>query len=127
MKHYLLIEDDDIDVMITERMVKTIDPILMAIIAKDGGQAMAFLEKCMEESNIPRPEFIILDLMMPIMDGFEFLEIYEKKFYPNFKKLPIIVASSSTHGEDRKKVEHYPFVKKFVSKPLQKEDVIELI
>ncbi|UZR98562.1 response regulator [Chondrinema litorale] len=84
---------------------------------------MSYLEKCKEDVNIRPLKFILLDLMMPLMDGFDFLEEYERYYYPVYPQLPLIVISSTLNSADKNRVLSFPFVTKFVEKPFSRSIV----
>ncbi len=90
---------------------------------KNGQDAIALLKKA-KESELP--DYILLDLYMPTMSGFEFLEKYN-----NIKslrdKIEIYVVTSSQYKEDRDEVMNYPFVNAFLEKPLSEEFLEMLI
>ena len=62
--------------------------------------------------------FIYLDINMPVMDGFDFLKEYEKKYASTFHVRICMLTSSNNIG-DKKKAFKYPFVKNFHTKPFQ--------
>ncbi len=72
------------------------------------------------------PDYILLDLYMPKMNGFDFLEHVEK-----VKKLKnsveIFVCTSSKREEDRKRAMKYPFVSAYIEKPLESDFLEYLI
>lgn len=71
------------------------------------------------------PAFIILDLVMPLMNGFDFLEIYERDFFKNnFSN--IIVLTSSIHELDKRKALNYKCVKTYMVKPFSIRDFLNI-
>lgn len=64
------------------------------------------------------PNVIILDINMPIINGFEFLEEMQKK---ELSHIPVIVHSSSSNPDEIKRITNFDNVKGFVGKPLKPE------
>ena len=64
------------------------------------------------------PELILLDLNMPIMDGWEFLDEFSIKYAAIFQTVKIAIVSSSVNPADFQKAKEYPFVIDFISKPI---------
>lgn len=87
----------------------------------DGQKGLEYLEKCMQKNDsLPPvfPELILLDLNMPVMNGWNFLEEYAVKFAPFFPKTKIVILSSSIDQDDIDKSTAYSFVMDYISKPL---------
>ncbi|MDW3502850.1 response regulator, partial [Escherichia coli] len=73
------------------------------------------------------PELIFLDLNMPVMGGWEFLDNFIKKEYQEFNtKTKVIVLSSTIDPTDIEKSKTYPIVIDFLSKPITKEMLEDL-
>lgn len=90
------------------------------IVAKNGQEALEYYENSENENSYP--ELIFLDLNMPIMGGWEFLDNFtEKRFYPINENTKIIVLSSTIDPRDIEKVKNYPMILDFISKPVTKE------
>lgn len=83
----------------------------------NGAEGIKFLKNADKEVL---PDYILLDLYMPEMDGFEFLEKFDKMKSIR-DKVEIFVCSSSKNKEDREEVMSYPFVSAFLEKPLSGE------
>ena len=84
---------------------------------KNGAEGIKFLKETKRDSL---PDYILLDLYMPEMDGFEFLEKFEK-LQSIHDQIEIYVCTSSKNKEDRDEVMNYPFVNAFLEKPLSGE------
>jgi CheY-like chemotaxis protein len=72
------------------------------------------------------PDFIFLDINMPIMNGWEFLEEYQRLNIDPLGKSKIFIISSSVFSNDINRAKSYPIVKSFISKPLSVEKIKEL-
>lgn len=92
----LLVEDNPVDLDLTIRALKSQkldNPILTA---RDGEEALAYIEKW--EKGEPRPVVILLDLKMPKVNGLEVLKVM--KNHPQFKTIPIVVLTTSSETSD---------------------------
>lgn len=89
-------------------------------------KALDICEKSLKD-NLPLPNYILLDLNMPMMDGFEFLEAYQKSYAKSFPETKIIIVTSSSREKDKKQALSFPFVKDYVVKPLSEKFIEDLI
>jgi CheY-like chemotaxis protein len=71
------------------------------------------------------PEIILLDISMPEMDGFGFLEELKKLQHDHKLRFKVIILSSSADPDDHKKAAQYPFVIDFILKPLTVQKVLD--
>jgi CheY-like chemotaxis protein len=88
-KPILLVDDDDVDAIITQRALNELKITNQLIRKVDGEDALTYLK---DEHN-PMPCVILLDLNMPRINGFEFLKI--AKADENLKRIPVIVLTTS--------------------------------
>jgi len=123
---FLLIDDDNIDQLIASKIIKREFPTLECIPFLDGEKASEYIEKNIDAGKLDHVQFIVVDLMMPIMDGFEFLVNYKKKFYNHLPDVKIIVVSSSINNHDKALCLSYPFVINYLIKPFSLEGVRKL-
>ncbi|MEA3225512.1 MAG: response regulator [Planctomycetota bacterium] len=89
----LLVEDDQTDVVTTKRALKELNITNDLVHKVDGEGALEYLR---DESNI-RPCVIFLDLNLPKMNGFEFMEIVKSD--NSLKKIPVIIVTASDTDE----------------------------
>ena len=120
----LVIDDDDINIFIIKKIVeKTGYNIEMT--AKSNGQlAIDFLNESIKNNN-PLPHLILIDINMPVMNGWEFVEAYTNLGITQHVDLYIL--SSSVYENDIEKTKSYSNVKSFISKPLSIERLVELL
>jgi CheY-like chemotaxis protein len=78
---------------------------------------LALLNKQLVEGNNP-PDFIFLDINMPMMNGFQFLDNLSDQLIEFLHSSKVVMLSSSVDPRDIEKAKHYPIVKDFISKPL---------
>jgi CheY-like chemotaxis protein len=117
MKHVLLIDDNEIDSYITQNIIvknKMPQKVSVKSFAVEALEFLAVLKKNGEEF----PDYIFLDIQMPEMNGFEFLDEFNKFPKALIGHCNVIMLTSSSHMRDRKHSFQYPCVKKFITKPL---------
>jgi len=94
----LLVEDNEDDIMITKRALEKGQIKNNLYVTRDGEEALDFLRRKGRYREAPRPGFILLDLKMPKLDGFEVLEEIKKD--RNLKSIPVVVLTTSGRDED---------------------------
>lgn len=118
-----IIDDDPIFVSGIGHLMKLVDFCDETLVYRNGQQALESLLKRQSE-GLPLPGIILLDLNMPILDGWEFLDHFPELL--SYKDVPLFVVSSSVDPEDVKRAHAYPFVKDYVIKPLNKDQLLAL-
>ncbi|WP_296619870.1 response regulator [Marivirga sp.] len=117
----LIIDDDEISIMLTDICLKD-SPFFQVIDTYlDGATALENLKKEYSEDTT---YVIILDINMPLMNGWEFLE--EIKDFASQKNTSVFMLSSSTDRLDIEKAENIDLVKGFFSKPLKEEHLSQI-
>jgi chemotaxis family two-component system response regulator Rcp1 len=94
----LLVEDSPGDVRLTQEAFRESAPSIRLHVASDGEEAMAFLNREAPHTGAPRPDFILLDLNLPKMDGREVLA--RIKMDDDLKSIPTIVLTTSEAEAD---------------------------
>lgn len=121
-KSVLIIEDDEIDIVIYEMVIKSIGFAENIIIRKTVEGAMNYLKKAGKgEEEIP--EIILLDLFMPLESGFEFLTQFETLPDSIKKNSKIAVITHSSDENDEMKSRENKNVSYFIDKPLTMENL----
>ncbi|WAC13186.1 response regulator [Dyadobacter pollutisoli] len=117
LKHVLLIDDNDIDIYISKHIVNSSKMAEKITVKNSAVEALEYLSTLMENSEA-FPDTIFLDISMPVMDGFGFLDQYSK--FPEYmtEKPHIFMLTSSSDADDIERVSKIKFVKKYLTKPL---------
>src|SRR4028119_1609547 len=104
IKNVLIVDDDAISSYLINLTIEEIDIAQHIAAVYNGRQALDFLQQnCSDDGEGFCPAFILLDLNMPVMDGFEFLEEFGRKFAAYAHKITICILSSSSAGKDKLK------------------------
>lgn len=112
----LLIDDNEIDNFINERIISTSSFAKNIVVKKSAPEALDYLKQINDTSQLP--EIIFLDLNMPVMDGFGFLNEFAGLKDEVKKHSKVIVLSSSISPDDIDRASTNPFVYKYLNKPL---------
>lgn len=121
----LIIDDDEINNFIVTKLIAKIPTPSKVSTCLNGEQGIEFIKsKLGQEDQIP--DIIFLDINMPIMNGWEFLEEYEKIKTSIKKKVVINMLSSSVYNDDITKSQSFCTVNQFMSKPLTVDKIQEL-
>ena len=89
----LLVEDSPGDVRLTKELFRDVNDAVHLHVATDGVEAMAFLRREGIHANAPRPDFVLLDLNLPKMDGREVLALIKND--ERFKTIPTVILTTS--------------------------------
>ena len=119
-----LIDDDRMFTYLMSKQMKIIDFCEGILIFNDGLDALKYLKPIIESPEA-LPSVILLDLNMPVLDGWQFLDEFTK-FTPA-KKITIYIVSSSIDQNDHLKAARYGAVSKFYVKPITKQHLTSML
>lgn len=114
---FIIIEDNLIDQFVTKKLLKKGLDINPVCIANNGKEGLNWLLKNQNQN----PFIILLDIQMPIMNGFEFLEEFDRLPQNVKEKIEIFVLSSTLDSDEIKKVKENKYVSDFWNKPCRLE------
>lgn len=126
LERVMLVDDDTVTNMLHTRVIERSGRVSSICVATDGEEALGLIESDLA-SGVALPELILLDINMPGMGGFEFLEIYQKLVIPNTEQLIIVMLSTSLLKADHDRAAADPNVHSFCEKPMRHDKLIELI
>jgi len=110
----LFIEDSPADVYFTKTIIGLDDIPVEAHFIKHAPEALKYLSELSEE-------IIITDVNMPMMNGYEFVQIYRERFHHLHKNTLLFVSSSSIQRTDKALIEKLKIVKGYFEKPFSME------
>ena len=122
----LLIDDNEIDLLLHEKLILHQRISHTVLPFTNANKALEYLSSNITLTNIP-PTIILLDIQMPEMDGFEFLQSFNT-YPPRIKsQCYVIMVSSSLDYSDINRSNANPMVMKLLRKPLMIKELTETI
>lgn len=118
----LIVDDDKIALLYLERVTREIEILGKIICAEDGIEALKKLDLIQSET---KRILILLDINMPRMNGWEFLEALSERGKNN--DIMVIIVTSSTAQTDKERAKSYQEVIGFVEKPLETQRLKEIL
>jgi len=125
-KRILLVDDDQITNFLNENLIREMNITENITITNDGQEALDFItNNCVASgSKFSCCDLILLDLNMPVMDGFEFLEKFNELEYS--KDISIILLTTSSNERDLQRAKSFN-IAGYINKPLTEGKIMEVI
>jgi len=115
---FLVIEDNLIDQLVISQLLKKVLEIEQIVISHNGKEGLEWLTAQKQIQSV----IILLDIQMPIMNGFEFLEAFHKLDKKLKKETQIYVLSSTLDADELEHINKNPYVTGFLNKPFPIEE-----
>lgn len=130
IKNVLIVDDDVVSTYLIHDIIEEMDIAQHIATAYNGRQALDFLEaNCAHPLGKTEefcPAFILLDLNMSVMDGFEFLTAFQAQCASYADKITICILSSSSAQKDKLQAFEFP-ISGFLTKPLTEENLMPIL
>jgi CheY-like chemotaxis protein len=131
IKKVLCIDDDQITLVLCDMVIKKARFAEEVITAGNGKEGLTwfsnYLQKNKGKVKEEAPKLIFLDLNMPVMNGWDFLEDYLMKYADRLPDIKVVILSSTVNPEDFSRANRYDIVIDFINKPLTTEGLMELM
>lgn len=124
--HMCIVDDDDIYQYTITKTIQILGLPHKTSVFSDGEEALNFI-LANTENDSELPDIILLDINMPIMDGFQFMEEFEKIESKLNKEISIYMVSSSVDPVDIEKAKNIPAITDYIIKPLKPGDLKDIM
>lgn len=126
-KKIFIIDDEEILRFIAKTIAKKIDNCINITTFNNGYEAISSLKQMLFVSKDELPDIILIDINMPVMDGWQFLDEFIKIKSQFLKEIAIYILSSSTSDEDIYKTKGYAEVTGYLIKPIETNALRKII
>lgn len=120
-----IIDDDPIYQLLINKIITMSETDYDVISFKNGKEALDRFKLDIENDK-SLPEIILLDIEMPIMDGWDFMAEIDKSLSQKNDKTAIYIVSSSIAHEDKEKAKTFPEILGYFSKPMDSNKILEI-
>jgi len=123
---FIIIDDSELDCFIARKIIEHTDKSLNAISYLNGQEVIDQIRKDAGNRDMPLT-IILLDLRMPVMNGFQFVDEFEKLPLDIKRKYKIYILSSTRNTNDIYRILTHPTVVSMIEKPLTREKLLSLL
>jgi CheY-like chemotaxis protein len=124
-KKILLVDDDQVFHFIHIKVIEQSGFDCDIQTASNGSEALKVINEY-RSGVVSAPDIIFLDLNMPVMDGFEFIRVFQQMEIPHKEMVTIVILTSSMNSDDMKKAMSLG-IQRYITKPLTEEDVSKIV
>lgn len=124
MYNYIIIDDNKIDLLVAAKAIEMIVNSLSEIHQfLNANHALKFIESYKSDFIT----IVLIDIQMPIMNGFEFMEAFEKLNLLQKQQFICTFLTSSSNDLDRLRAQKFPSIKQFINKPFTSDTLLTLL
>lgn len=124
-KNVLLVDDDHVFNFLSSRLFEKLGFNEGIHVAMNGAEALKLINDYYSGTQ-SLPDVILLDLNMPVMDGFEFIEAFHRIRMPNKDRVKIVIVSSSRDEKDVERARNLG-ITHYLVKPIHEKDLLEIM
>ena len=124
MFNYIIIDDNKIDLLVAG---KAIEMSQQPVASVQQFLSASFALEHVLSFQSPYPTILLIDIQMPVMNGFDFMEEFEKLALETRANYICFFLTSSSNDLDRLKAQKYPSLKQFLTKPFTTDKLISLL
>lgn len=114
----MIIDDDEVNNLICTHIIREFNQTIEVVSLTRGAEAILFLQNSITENNTTLPDVILLDINMPVMSGWDFIEECRKLDINLQKKMQLFMLTSSQFYQDQEIATRYSEVTGLFTKPL---------
>lgn len=122
----LLVDDDTTYLFITKKILEQQQNVEQINTFMNGLEALTYLKEHSKEENI-LPNILFLDLFMPIMDGWQFLNEFTEVKSNHLEKITIYICTSSISPHDIERAKNISSVSDYIIKPISKIKLVDIL
>lgn len=124
MYNYIIIDDNKIDLLVATKAIEiSRTPVGVVHQFLAANQALDFIKTF----NSDIPTILLIDIQMPVMNGFEFMEEFEQLNDATKQNYICTFLTSSSNDLDRIRAQKYPSIKQFINKPFTSDTLLNLL
>ncbi|HWB25987.1 MAG TPA: response regulator [Chitinophagaceae bacterium] len=124
--HIVIVDDDRLQVTALKKIIDDTALAETVSVFGNGQEAADFITNVAAEGE-RLPDIIFLDINMPVMNAWKFLEAFTKMKRHLYHPIPVYVVTSSTEGLDMAHSRHFDTVKGYITKPVTKERIQQVL
>ena len=125
-KRFIIIDDDEFNNLLCKTSIQTVFPDMDVASLPGAETGLDYISKTYATGD-PMPTILLLDINMPIMTGWDFLDLFHALDNKIKDQIKVYIISSSIDYRDKERAHANPYVQDFITKPLLPPKVVDII